>query len=269
MGTTIGTPWRHAAIVLLLAALLQAAWSPAWGAGLRVSPLRLDLTERNRSGTLTLENLSGTPVAVEVTLMRWTQQGDRDVLEPSRDLFFAPPIVSVPAGGDAAIRLRTRRLPEEGQESTYRLYVRELPGAQSRNAKGAGLALRIGLPIYVTNGAVPPPRLSVSGQRTPSGLRLTLRNSGDSHIKIKGIEVHGAGVDRRAKPPTPRSRGQRVGPGTNDLMPGAFREWLIPDTNLPEDAQVLLRTDDTGGRAADGMLRNGWLWLRLSDLLAQ
>lgn len=259
---------RGSLAALLMAAVLAVQVAPASAAGLRVSPLRVDLTERTRSGTLNLDNLARKSVAVEVTLVRWTQEGSNEVYTPTRDLFFAPPIVNVPAGGSAAIRLRTKTLPAPGEEATYRLYVRELPDAQQRESGGAGLALRIGIPVYVQNGPVPPPRLGVAASRSDNGVQLRLNNSGASHIKIKGIEAHAADVNRRAKPPEPLARAQRIGGGTNDLMPDGHRNWLIPNANLPGDTQILLRTDSAGGRAAEGMLRNGWLWVRLADLLA-
>lgn len=246
---------------------LAATTFLAHGSGIRVAPLRLVIDDTTRTASLTVSNLGATATAVEVELVSWRQDASgSDVYEPSQDLFFAPPIVRVPARGETTLRFRAKSLPARGEQSTYRVYVRELP-AQGGTAKGAQISLRFGIPVFLYNGPRPAPKLNWAARRSGDQLDIELSNSGDAHLRVNAVHAYPADADIdaiRGTEPLATARYNDAGAGY--LMPGTTHAWALPTENLPDRAWVLIATDDNSGQAAEGVRGNGHLWLRLDAL---
>lgn len=244
----------------LLAALLAAA--PASAGGLRVTPLRLDLSPTQTSAQVELINFGDAAMPVQVSVSRWTQVDGRDVYEPTKDVFFAPPIVSVPAGGKAVVRMRLRGAapPAEG-ERAYRVYFQEMAPPESDGA-GMSFRLRFGVPLFVTPRKPPLPHLEMTRSLAGDKLELTLSNTGQGHLKIQGIDVFPAGVDRANPAGNPLGRATQSETGTNYLLAGTRQKWVVtlPANTDPAGLALLLRADDYSARGTPGMNNKGWLW---------
>lgn len=256
---------RTAKLIGLLAILLAGQASAS---GIRVAPLRLVIDDTARTASLTISNLSTTATAVDVNLVSWRQDASgSDVYAPSSDLFFAPPIVRVPARGDTTLRFRAKALPPVGTEATYRVYVRELP-SQVESRAGAKISLRFGIPVFLYNGERPAPELNWSAKRADDQLDISLANSGQAHLRINALHAYPADADINAIRGTePLATARYNDAGAGYLMPGTTHNWALPMADVPDDAWVLIATDDTTGQAAKGMRGNGHLWLRLGALL--
>lgn len=251
-------------LAVLLASQVQAS-------GIRVAPLRLVIDETARTASLAITNLGATATAVEVELVSWRQADDgSDVYAPSSDLFFAPPIVRVPARGQTTLRFRAKQLPESGREASYRVYVRELPQqAPAGTRAGTQIALRFGIPVFVYNGQRPAPTMHWSASRTGNQLDIDIGNSGQAHLRINALHAYPAESDINAIRGTePIATARYNDAGAGYLMPGTTHSWAMDLAGVPDNAWILIATDDTSGRAADGLRGNGHLWLRLNELLS-
>jgi fimbrial chaperone protein len=91
---------------LLLAMGLWLAVSSVWAGSFQVSPIRLQLSLRERATALHLANTGDTALVLHAEVMHWSQdtQG-QDLLEPSNDLVLSPPVVNLPPGGQQVVRL--------------------------------------------------------------------------------------------------------------------------------------------------------------------
>lgn len=254
------------ALGLFLGLMLTAAAPAALAGGLRVTPLRLDLSPTQTSNQVELVNFGEAPMPVQVSVARWTQVDGRDVYEPTKDVFFAPPIVSVPAGGKAVVRLRLRgKAPAEG-ERAYRVYFQEMAPPESQGT-GMSFRLRFGVPLFVTPKKVPLPKLEMTRSLIPGKLELALANTGQAHLKIHGIDLFPKAVNRDEPSGNPVGRATQSETGTNYLLAGTRQKWVVPlppDTD-PAGLALLLRADDYSGRSTPGMSNKGWLW---QDLVA-
>lgn len=238
---------------------------PALGAGLRVTPLRLDLSAQQSATQIELTNLGAAALPVQVSAFGWTQQDGRDVYAPTKDLFFAPPIVSVPAGGNSIVRFRLRGAAPQGVERAYRVYFQEIAPPQSAGTAGMAFRLKLGVPVFVAPAKPVAPRLELQHQSARDRLELTLANAGTAHLKIHGLEVFAATVDR-ARPDGVVAKATHSEQGANYLLPGSRHRWTLalPPGADPARHVLLVRTDDYSGKAASGMTPAGWLWVPLS-----
>ena len=251
-------------LTILLAGQVQAS-------GIRVAPLRLVIDDKARTASLTINNLGAAATAVEVELVSWRQADDgSDIYTPSQDLFFAPPIVRVPARGQTTLRFRARQLPEAGHQATYRVYVRELPQQVPAGTRaGTQIALRFGIPVFLYNGQRPAPNMHWVASRQGNQLDIDIGNSGQAHLRINALHAYPPDADINAIRGTePIATARYNDAGAGYLMLGTTHSWLMDVGGVPEDAWILIATDDTSGRAAQGLRGNGHLWLRLDELLS-
>lgn len=251
---------------LLLAAgfLFAVPLSLAQAAGLRLSPLRLDLSAQQRAAQIELTNFGAAPVAVQVKAFSWRQEDGQDIYEPTKDIFFAPPIVTVPAQAKTVVRFRLRAAVPKDQEGAYRIYFQEVPPATD-SASGAAMTFRVrfGVPLFVSPAKAAKPGLKVTTVREPERVRLTLENTGATHLKVQGVGLFPAGVNAEQPDLAPLASATHSPRGANYLLPGSRHEWELqpPAKSNLDGSRLLIRTDDYSGQAAPGMTPQGWLWL--------
>lgn len=249
--------WTAVLPTLLFSTAIQAS-------GLRISPIRLDLSSAQPATQVELSNRGANPVAVQVKAYRWRQDQGEDKYEPTKDIFFAPPIVTVPAQGRTSVRLRLRTTPPDKVEGTYRVYFQELPPAKTSPQLGMGMNIRIrfGVPLFVLPAAPVAPELKVQVSPGSDRLRLVLENTGKAHLKIEGLDVYPAGVDRDNPGSAPVATVAHSAKGASYLLPGTRHDWELnlPATIDPSAHVLLVRTDERSGRAGSGLSKRGWLW---------
>ena len=163
----------------------------AFGGSLSVTPIRVELSNAQRSVALTVRNDGDQPAVVQSQLVAWSQDDNEDKLEPTQDLIASPPIFTIPAGGSQIVRVALRRAPDAGIERSYRILVTEVPGKAQPGFTGAQFALKISLPVFVeSTSSKTEPKLEWSAKKTASGeLALTTTNSGSRHIQVHTVEL--------------------------------------------------------------------------------
>jgi fimbrial chaperone protein len=251
---------RAAALASGLAAAL-----PAWSAGMRVVPLRVDMTAKGGSASLEVTNLSPAPMGVQVEAKAWAQQAGADVYTPTTDLFFAPPIISIPAGKTKTIRFRLRRGAAAEQELAYRIYVEQLaaapdaPRSEGVVASGVDVRLRMGIPLFVAAVKPQPPVLTLAAGTEVGNSVLKLANTGGTHLKVLRMEVRDAGGAVVAESGMATTQTNYLLPGNASVWPLRVPQQATPLRLSPGRYTVRLQTDfysakGQGGFGADGLL---------------
>ena len=221
------------ALSLLGAVMLSCSASAA---GLRVVPLKLEMTAKGGAATLELTNLTSDNIGVQVEAKAWAQAEGADVYTDTKDLLFAPPIIAIPAGKTKTVRFRLRRGPSLGQELSYRIYVQQLAAAPDSNvgnttmAGGVEVRLRLGIPLFVA--AIKPqlPGFEARAIRLPDGMSaLRLKNPGGQHLKVAQVEV----VDSAG---TVVAETTLTDTQTNYLLPGSESTWPL---HLPKRSDAV------------------------------
>ena len=176
------------ALLLFIESLIAM---PALAGSLSITPVRVELSNAQRSVALTVRNDGDQPSVVQAQLVAWSQESNEDKLDPTVDLLASPPIFTVAPGASQILRVALRRAPDSAVERTYRILVNEVPGKPQPGFTGAQFALKISLPIFVdAMTGKTAPNIEWSAKLAPTGeLVLTLANIGSRHLQVHSAEV--------------------------------------------------------------------------------
>jgi fimbrial chaperone protein len=206
---------------LLGATLLALVFNAtAQAASLSVSPILVTLDEKKHSAALTLKNESNEARVIQTELLGWTQENGENIYTPTRDILVNPPIATLQPGQSQVIRLGLNRKADKTKELTYRLYISEVPPPHKEGFTGLRIALRLGIAVFVPPKAKPIDKLDWKAARSPEGaLQLTLRNSGNRHMRLTSLKVRDPG------------NGQQLAewqPSPTTLLAGQSRQISLP-----------------------------------------
>jgi fimbrial chaperone protein len=180
---------RFPSSVVVAAGLALAACLPAHGGNWGVSPIRIDLDARARTGLLTITNDDQKRLGFQAKLMEWTQGPDgADQYQESTDLIVFPQMMTIEAGQRRAVRVGSRPGNPSG-ERAYRLYIEEMrdPADATSGATQVAIMLRFAIPIFVAppQGEASPE--IVAATASPGKIELRIRNTGNRHARFEEI----------------------------------------------------------------------------------
>jgi P pilus assembly chaperone PapD len=95
-------------VTILAAAGVAAGLSHSWAGSLAVSPVRVELTNTERTAVNTVENHRAVARLYQLEAVAWTQSGGEDVYAPTRELIVVPPVFRLAAGQNQIVRLGTQ-----------------------------------------------------------------------------------------------------------------------------------------------------------------
>ncbi len=143
-------PPRRRLVAAVVTALVLAAGAAHARGQLQTRQTGIDLPSGSRAGRLVLANTGDAPIAAQIRVYAWTQDGSEDQLEPSDALVASPPIIEIPAGGEQLVRLVRPNAAAVPQEQAYRVVVDELPGDPVAGVGSAvTVRMRYLLPAFV------------------------------------------------------------------------------------------------------------------------
>lgn len=171
--------------------LACALWAPwAWGSGLQVAPISLNLRAGQNADGLWLSNTGDAPIHAQVRVFHWTQDGEHDQLTPTRDLAISPPMIKLAPGQRQLVRVIRGTAAPPGREDAFRVLIDELPvGENGREDTGVQFVLSYSVPVFLMpqDGAVPEPVLDARLVRDGKQNRLVVTNTGDRHARIAHV----------------------------------------------------------------------------------
>ncbi len=117
------------------------------------------------------------------------QEQGADRYSPTNELLAMPPIFTVAPGESQVVRIGLRRAPDPQRELSYRLFLQELPAPLPKGFQGLQVALRLGVPVFVTSSAPTAPQLQWRLRRTSKGLVLSTINQGNAQGHVSGLQL--------------------------------------------------------------------------------
>ncbi len=261
---------RLSALLPLIAAAILLSISVANTAsaatGFNIQPLRLDMSARQRSSSLELTNLTNKDIPIQIKAYSWAQKAGKDVLTPTRDIFLAPPITNVRAGSKQVIRFRLKKGADIEKEKTYRIFVEQIPPADPVLRAAMEFRIRFSVPLFVAPARYSDPAFNATAIRTKDGIKVNLENSGNIHVKVKGIAAYPRAVD--IDNIKAGDALVTVGNSITDngyALPGTSQEWFLPlaaDGAEPKkDIKVAISTDYFNGSGRGRVTPTGLFWL--------
>lgn len=168
-------------LTLLFAALACQAGS------VQLTPVRINLSEAAKVAVLTVRN-TGTELSVmQVTLNKWTVEGQDNVYKRSQDLVITPVTFRLAPGKQQIVRIGLRNKAPESREGAYRLLVEEVPPPQRLGATGTRLVVRHDLPVFIAPLAPATASLDIAVECAPGGGNLRLTNIGNVHAQVRNV----------------------------------------------------------------------------------
>lgn len=202
--------WRSLCLGLLLATPLVAQ-----AATLGVSPVRLTLSPAHPTGVLNVNNTASDSELVQVQLVKWSQENGKDVFAPTQAILATPPIFRLEGGGTQVIRVGLRTPPTSGKETTYRLFMTQIPPPKQPGFVGLQFALRVSLPIFVDPVTKVAPVLRWSAKLlSPKKLVVNATNVGTAHVQVLRLTL--------ALPAPRKSLSHKAG---SYILPGNTAHW--------------------------------------------
>jgi fimbrial chaperone protein len=137
-----------------LAAAALTVWAPALVAGeFTILPLRVSLDRTSKAAEVVVRNEGRSPLRMQVEAMSWRQDAEgSDRYEPAEGLIFFPRSLEIPPGESRVVRVGVRSAPVTSEE-TYRLFIEELPPAEtpatSPGTTTVRVLLRVGVAVFV------------------------------------------------------------------------------------------------------------------------
>ena len=226
-----------------LALTLFLALEGAGHAGsFEVSPVRANLSSGQHVAALTVRNTGHDPAVIQLQAMSWTQQESRDILNPTGDILATPPIFTLAPGASQVVRVGSRRPPDPGVETAYRLMLQEVPPPPEPGFKGLRVALKISLPIFLIPSAQA--NVKLVWHATPAGngkLQLSVSNEGSAHVHLAGLTM----TSPEVKTPVVFADSSVY------VLPHASHAWLVDSRAGSGDTVHVVAHDDSDGIQAD------------------
>lgn len=213
---------------LLVPALVVSSDAHA-AASLIVRPTRITITEDQPVVAVDIQNTGATETVLQLQIMAWSQQEGDDVYTEAEELglIVCPPMFTIPAGETQIVRIALDDIERDwNREGTFRLFIQEIPPEPSEDTTAVQVAVRIGVPIFLSPAKVTQPPLAWSVEdRGGEGLWATARNDGNVHALVSGVRLQ-TGDQVHFQTSTHRY-----------VLPGATVTWRL-DTSAPFEGSL-------------------------------
>lgn len=213
--------------------LFSASFSSAgdW----RVSPLKVNLSEVEKTGVFRVYNDAKEDLIVEMRASEWLQdEKGEDRFLDTADLIFFPRVMTIKPNDKRIIRVGSK-LTNPDTEKTYRLFIREVTVKKDRKDMGVSIAVQFAVPVFIRARAPVQSFELTSAKFKDGALFFTLSNTGNTHVQIRSITLEGTG---RAGTPlsSERLRGWY-------LLAGVSRtySYTIPSNACSENGRIKIK----------------------------
>lgn len=191
-------------------ALVFTAVATAQAADMRVAPTRLFFAPNQRVQDITIGNPGEQPLLVELQAFHWTDEP----LSAAEEVVLSPPIVQIAGGDTAVVRVGFRGVPQGACETTYRLWVTEVPQETARG-EPVQMRTRMDLPIFRFSAKDCQPALKAHWDTASKQIRV--ENAGTAHVLIQKLRL------RHENGETPVAI-----PSLGYVLPGGSRTFAAP-----------------------------------------
>lgn len=191
--------WKLLALALLFGSQTVHA------IGLKVWPVKVNLSPERMTETVSIKSDSDTPVNLQVSARSWDIDENGEFIESDTgDFVFFPRLITLPARGEKAVRVGYQGdFPK--LEKPYRLIIQELPPVREPEqqtdgaAAGVSYVLRLSLPLFVApDETTPAPEIALElPQKTKGGFKVAIKAPGTHHIEIHKVEAELRGASNQ------------------------------------------------------------------------
>ncbi len=172
---------------ILATLFLGFASGATQAAGLAVSPVLLELSDKRPITSVSITNQDTGDKVIQAEVQIWRRENGKDILESSEDLTVSPPMFRVASGKKQVVRLGLGGDDAPGDvERRYRLILQELPAPASEAAPGQlRMLLRMSLPVFIAPPGKDLRQLDTQVLSAADGqLQVRVSNRGRSRVRM-------------------------------------------------------------------------------------
>ena len=197
--------------------LLLAATAICEAGSIQLTPVRINLSDGAKVAVLTVRNTGTEKAVMQMTLNKWTLNGQVYVYTQSQELVITPVTFRLEPGAQQIVRIGLRDSPPATKETGYRLLVEEVPPPVKPNVTGARLVVRQDLPVFVAPVEAASPAVDIAVECAADGAKLRLSNTGNVHMQLRNVVLENS-TDK-----------QKLGhwDSADYLLPDAQKSWAL------------------------------------------
>lgn len=156
-----------------------------------VSPIRLFLDNRAKTGSITVKNEGNEALNVQMKAYVWSQDSKgKDVYTETSDIVFFPKMMKLNGREEQVLRVGIKT-PATSKEKTYRLFIEEIPKPTKQAGQVVRVAIKFGVPIFV-KPIQEEKKIELENVTMSEGvLNIRIRNSGNVHFNIDSLNIIG------------------------------------------------------------------------------
>ncbi len=236
---------KACAILVLIG---MSALGEAHAGSFHVSPIRIELSAAQPVAIISVTNNDDHATRIQLQLVSWSQQDNRDVYVETGALIANPPIFTLPPKGKQIVRVGLSKPEKNQREQSYRIFLEELADSVTAD-KSAGLKiqLRIGLPVFVLPQQPVKPQLRWIARAARDAIQIEAKNDGDAHVQIREIKL----LARNSEKPLATNT------MSDYVLPGSSRTWLIKPVPIGKGEVLrLVAQTNVGAINADISMEN-------------
>jgi len=200
-------------LFVLLVVLFSLLCGVGGAHAFQVRPVRVDLGGRQPASQLVVTNPTAQTMLIQADAFDWSQNLDKDSLNPSANLIVNPPIFELAPGAQQVVRVGLRRAIEAGVEVPYRIWLTQVATPGDVTDTGVQMLLRVSLPVFVTGAGTGAPQ--AVWQRDATSGTVEMGNSGARHLHVRELRLVAEGA-----------RPESLGPCY--ALPGGLCRWAVP-----------------------------------------
>ncbi len=178
-----------------LVALSLVFCRTATAASLDVNPVRVDIAAPTEPVELRVTNTGSDDLSIQIDTRAWTQASDgSDDLNYTDLLLAVPPLFTVTPGQQQIVRIGYLGAPSEDAEMSFRLLLTELaPAVAEKEPSALNMRMQLSIPVFVApvSGLAAAEIVLDAIEPAADGTSLTLRNTGNAHAKVLGVDLLG------------------------------------------------------------------------------
>lgn len=174
---------------ILPSVMLLAAATFSQAGSIQLTPVRVNLSNAAKVEILTVHNTGSEDSVMQVTLSKWSLDGEQYEYELSQDLVITPSTFRLAPNQQQIVRIGLRGSPPQGIEDAYRLVVEEVPPPIVPGSTGARMIVRHDLPVFVAPIDAQAASLDFTIECTDAGAQLNVTNIGNVHAHLRSVEL--------------------------------------------------------------------------------
>jgi len=172
--------------------MLWAVVTLSHAGSIQLTPVRINLSNAAKVQILTVHNTGTEESVMQVTLNKWTLDGEEFAYVQSQDLVITPTTFRLAPGEQQIVRVGLRDNPPENIEDSYRLLIEEVAPPEVTGVTGPRMVVRHDLPVFVAPLATSLASLDIALECTGQGSILKVSNIGNVHAQLRSVALQGS-----------------------------------------------------------------------------